>query len=390
LTNINYWIGQHDVTGKEYALVDCGANGGVCGEDMLVVEGSEGFIDVSGIAGHTVKQLRIVTAQALATTHKGDAIATFHQMALLGKGKCILSCLQMEAYGANINDRSRSLPGGKQRILVDGYQLPLDFKNGLPYLRFRKPAEAELSSLPHIIMTSDVDWDPKQYDITFDEIEQFQDTSQVDFAHKHFDQYGEYRHQTVATRSLVSEEEFFDALEYFKVTDIVDDIIDMLRPDNVQSTYAAHLINITPAPPNFELLRPLFGWTPAYTIKRTFEVTTQFSCGRVSDTIKKHWHSRFPACNVKRRNEHVATDTVFSDTPVVDSSVTCAQLFVERESLVADVYGLKMDKTFVNTLEDNIRERGAMDKLISDCPKAEMSERSKQTKSSRSLYQCLA
>jgi hypothetical protein len=32
----------------------------------------------------------------------------------------------------------------------------------------------------------------------------------------------------------------------------------------------------------------------------------------------------------------------------------------------------------VNTLEDNICERGAMDKVISDCAKAEMSERVKQ------------
>jgi hypothetical protein len=90
----------------EYALVDCGANGGVCGEDMLVVEGSESFVDDSGLAGHTVNQLRIVTSQALVTTHNGDAIATFHQMALLGQVKSILSCLQMEAYGADINDRS--------------------------------------------------------------------------------------------------------------------------------------------------------------------------------------------------------------------------------------------------------------------------------------------
>ena len=41
------------------------------------------------------------------TAHKGGAIATFHQMALLGKGKSILSCLQMEAYGADkIIDRA--------------------------------------------------------------------------------------------------------------------------------------------------------------------------------------------------------------------------------------------------------------------------------------------
>jgi hypothetical protein len=63
-----------------------------------------------------------------------NAIATFYQMALLGKGKSFLSWLQMEAHGADINDHSRLLPGGKQRILIDGYQMPLDFKNSLPYL----------------------------------------------------------------------------------------------------------------------------------------------------------------------------------------------------------------------------------------------------------------
>jgi hypothetical protein len=57
--------------------------------------------------------LRIVTAQALVSTHKGDAIATFHQIALLGKGKSILLNFQMEAFGTDINDQSQLLPGGK-------------------------------------------------------------------------------------------------------------------------------------------------------------------------------------------------------------------------------------------------------------------------------------
>jgi hypothetical protein len=88
----------------DQALINLGAKGGICGEDMRVLEGIERFVDVFGLAGHKVSQLLIVTAQALVSNHKGDAIATFHQMALLGKGKSILSCLQMEAFGANIND----------------------------------------------------------------------------------------------------------------------------------------------------------------------------------------------------------------------------------------------------------------------------------------------
>jgi hypothetical protein len=104
---------------------------------MKALEGSEHFVDVVSLAGHKDSQLHIVTAQALVITHKGDVIATFHQMALLRKGKSILSFLQMEAHRADINDCSCLLPGGKQRILMDEYQLPLDFKNGLPYLRCR-------------------------------------------------------------------------------------------------------------------------------------------------------------------------------------------------------------------------------------------------------------
>jgi hypothetical protein len=112
----------------DYALVDRGANGGKCGNDMSILEGSERFVNVVGLAVHKVNQLQIVTAQTLISTHKGDAIATFHQMAMLGKGKSILSCLQMEAYRADVNDHSRHLHEGKQRILMDGYQIPLELK----------------------------------------------------------------------------------------------------------------------------------------------------------------------------------------------------------------------------------------------------------------------
>jgi hypothetical protein len=196
MTKVNYCICQHDVMTMEYALIDFGADdGGICGDVMLVLEGSERFVDVSGLASHKFSQLRIVTAQALIAIHKGEAITTFHQMALLGKCKSILSCLQMEAFGADINARSRMLPGGEQLILVDGYQLPLDFKNGPPYLRCRKPNAAELGLLPHIRMTSDVEWDPSLYDNSIEDIEKFHDTTENENEHKDFNCCGEYRHR---------------------------------------------------------------------------------------------------------------------------------------------------------------------------------------------------
>ena len=64
---------------------------------------------------------------------------------------------------------------------------------------------------------------------------------------------------------------------------------------------------------------------------------------------------------------------MFSDTPTVESGVTTAQLFIGCDTLVSDVYPMKSGKNFVNTDEDNIRERGAMNHLISDSSKVEVS-----------------
>ena len=54
-----------------------------------------------------------------------------------------------------------------------------------------------------------------------------------------------------------------------------------------------------------------------------------------------------------------------------------AQRFVGKRTLVTDVYPLKSQKQFVNTLEDNIRFMGAMNKLIRDYAKVEISNKVK-------------
>jgi hypothetical protein len=107
-------------------------------------------------------------------------------------------------------------------------------------------------------------------------------------------------------------------------------------------------------------------------------VTTQYARGRVLDTIYQHWKSRYPSCNVKRRNEVVTTKPIFSDTPAVDSGAEAAQLLVGYTSLVADEYGIETNKGFLNTLEDNNHDRGAVNKLISECVFAETSTHIKE------------
>ena len=93
------------------------------------------------------------------------------------------------------------------------------------------------------------------------------------------------------------------------------------------------------------------------------------------DYLKKHFKSRNPVFNIHRRNEPVATDTIFSDTPAINNGSTRAQIFVGKDTLVCDAYGIKSQKQFINTLYDNIESRGAMNTIITDGGKFEISKK---------------
>ena len=90
--------------------------------------------------------------------------------------------------------------------------------------------------------------------------------------------------------------------------------------------------------------------------------------------LQSHYRSPFPVLNVNRRNEALATDTVYADVPDIEHGHVAAQFFVGLESLVSDVCGIKIDKQFLQTLQDCVRKRGAPNKLVSDSAKAEISK----------------
>jgi hypothetical protein len=84
-----------------------------------------------------------------------------HQYAHIGSGKTIHSSAQLEAFKNDVNKKSKKVIGGKQRIkTLDGYIIPLSIVEGLPYMQLRAPTEDKFKNLPHVILTSDADWDP--------------------------------------------------------------------------------------------------------------------------------------------------------------------------------------------------------------------------------------
>jgi hypothetical protein len=97
--------------------------------------------------------------------------------------------------------------------------------------------------------------------------------------------------------------------------------------------------------------------------------------------MQKHYKSGFPAFNVHRWNESVATDTFFSDTPADDDGIlghvgaTMAQLYVGKTTSKTVVYPMCLGFDMSKTLKDLIRNHGAPNGLFSDKAKAQCGKR---------------
>jgi hypothetical protein len=348
------------------SLVDRGANGGIAGDDMTIIEYNSPpqFIDIHGIDNHKLDMLKIGTFGAVAKTQRGEAILIFHQYAHYGKGKSIHSCLQLEDNGILVDDRSAAL-GGKQLLQSpEGYAMPLDFQNGLPYLKLRPFKLKEFDGLPHINMTRDIRWVPTRYDASpSTENDWFARQDDPRSIRPNFDLQGDYTNRTIATKA--------DMSPAYYIVKKSSAVLSQLNEAIIAGPYHSNDV-----PDDYKEMRKYLLNMPEGTVKKTFEATTRnyrsiANSSRLRDTRK----SPFPAANVDRRNEAVATDTVIADVAALCTGEFCAQVFVGRKSRFCDVYGCKTDKQFVDTLEDVIRERGAMDKLISDHAQAEISKR---------------
>ena len=383
-----YKVSEHKQS-HNASLVDRGANGGIAGNDVRIIPHSgtspHKTVNVMGIDNHQLTSIPIVSVGGVSESQHGPIILIFHQYAHHAKGKSIHSPVQLESFHNEVNDRSTKVGGGQYIKTNDGYMFPLDICDGLPYLQMRPFTDKEWQELPHVIMTSDEDWNPNNLDNTISHNRQWlTDLDTKPGNNPAFDSEGNYQHRTVAKHQLNTlSEQFFDTnlfqdttLHFFDAQSFDDTDVDTTILSCMEhSRKKTSPIKTTTNEPDYRSLRPFFGWAPTNIIQLTFKHTTQYARTPISTILKKHYKSPFPALNVHRRDEPVATDTIYSDTPAIDDGSKCAQFFVGTKTLYCDIYGMKTDSQFVNTLEDNIRERGAMSKLISDCAQVELSKR---------------
>ena len=164
---ISYHVSNANFRTERGALIDRGANGGVLGSDAIVTFEHMRRIDVTGIDNHELTHLKVVDATARVMTNKGPIILILQQYAYLGQGATIHSAGQLEWGGNTVYDKSLKVKGGKQCIVtVDGYIIPIDIINGLPYIKMTPNTKAEFEddSIPHVVLTGSELWEPRVLD----------------------------------------------------------------------------------------------------------------------------------------------------------------------------------------------------------------------------------
>ena len=141
-----YHVSKH--SSSHYgSLIDRGANGGLAGSDVRILERTGRTVSVTGIDNHELPGLDIVTCAALLHTNHGKVVLIMHEYAYYGRGNTIHSPGQIEWFQNTCDDKSFHV-GGKQVIsFLDGYSTPLQCRTGLMYMSLLgKPTDADLNT----------------------------------------------------------------------------------------------------------------------------------------------------------------------------------------------------------------------------------------------------
>ena len=298
----------------------------------------------------------MVTAATLLNTSQGKVIGIFNEYAYLWKGSSIHSSGQLEWFKTKVDEKSVKVGGTQLITTLDGYSVPLLIKDGLAYATsLGRRTDQDMDTYPHVYFTSPDEWDPSVLDHDPPHLDRLDPTQVPDqpFGDPMSDAYGDFNERIIANLNTLLDAPPADYGSYTEIS----------------SVFTANLHQSSPQEPDWNTLRPIFAWTSPSSIKDTFNVTTRHGTApHTQDYIKKHFKSRNPVFNIPRCSEAVATDTIFFDTPAVDDGSTMAQFFCGRDTLLCDANDIK-------SFSDNIRKWGAMDTLISDGDKYEISKR---------------
>ena len=142
-------------------LVDRGSNVTVLSsESVRILHLSDETLNVNVLGDHEIENLKIGSAAGVVTTQSGDILAVFNEIAYRTTGQSVISSIQVEDNGIHIDDRSTNHGGNQCITTQEGYVIPLNCVQGLMYMDTRPFTDDEAKTLPRVIFTRDIPWDP--------------------------------------------------------------------------------------------------------------------------------------------------------------------------------------------------------------------------------------
>lgn len=151
-------------------LIDGGANGGLASPtEMRRIRYAEPSrkLNIEGVGDHNIEGLPIGTYAAKVRAADGWILAIFPEYGeLINGGTTIHSGVQLRDGGCRVDDVPKAQGGAQLLQTKEGFVIPLDVENGLVYMKMHYPSDEDMNdpSLPHVVMTRDVPWDPGHYD----------------------------------------------------------------------------------------------------------------------------------------------------------------------------------------------------------------------------------
>jgi hypothetical protein len=147
--------------------------------------------------------------------------------------------------------------------------IPLDIINGVKYSKLRPPTDKELDTLPHVTITSDIDWDPLTLDNVIDtESSDWYPEEELctTYGDHPFNKTVNYMQNVVNEFNQLSNSNY-DSIDLQNTDDVVDNSIKFKYNNTVTAPKESY----------HELLRPRFGFLSDEIIKKTFLTTTQYA-----------------------------------------------------------------------------------------------------------------
>ena len=117
----HYTVSQRSLRKQHQSLVDRGANGGIGGSDVRWIIGYSPpvHISVTGIGNYRINDIKVGTGGGVLSTHLGEFIGIFNNYTHVGDGHSIHSCIQLERFRNQVDDRHPSSLGGKATIITN-------------------------------------------------------------------------------------------------------------------------------------------------------------------------------------------------------------------------------------------------------------------------------